>query len=841
MLAELRTSLLSPRSYYELYMSTFDSLRYMVIYLKDYAQLEENSMIDLYELVQYATSIIPRLYLMVTAGSVYLSKDDCPVAEVLNDMVEMVRGVQHPLRGLFLRHYLGGMTRDYLSTNTHCLDASIQFMLTNFAEMNKLWVRSQHLGHSRDIAKREMERKELGTLVGTNLVRLSQLEGVDVGRYQRDILPSILNQVINCNDVMAQEYLMEVIIQIFPDEFHINTLKPFLLTTGKLHPQVNIKSIIIALLDRLTEFAKNEAEELRLADTNYISTSIPKDTELFNMFWDGIMELIKTKPEMPLQDQSSLFLSLIRFVLQCYPDRLEYIDNILAYAKEHIFSSNKTLSLTFNSKQFETDILNILLAPTEILDILTLITSFKHYQPLLIVQPYQTYRTVTLSILQNVLIKKIKISKPEEVRQFLEICHVFIREQKHHTSSTYKTFAQFSINNNDTDLDEKYSYTLMAKVVHLFCSDDEDTQLKLLLTAKEQLETGEAGCIKATFPSLIISCMKLITRCHKHQLEELEEKISVDDMQEHEMGEESRLHEENNSIQETSGDEEVSRLPENTVNEEEAEDTAMGEEECKSNDHLDDVVANGHYHRMMISAYELIHQTIMKLYEQCSDRDTQCVQYLCMASQNAEHYGFDEIAYNFFMDAFRIYEDSVSHSRAQFDMIVYGIGSLLTSTYMKDHSYYTTLSTKLTLYSTKLLKKPDQSRAIYLCSHLWDDTPRAVECLQKSLAIADSCIDLMTSNVLFLELLDKYIYYYENAHPLITVKYLNSLLSLIQSHLSVDYQPDQHPTASSSSNLMDHNGDISTYVIRQLNVITSHLTMCKSRSDRYSSIEYTQK
>lgn len=50
--------------------------------------------------------------------------------------------------------------------------------------MNKLWVRLQHQGHSRDREKREAERKELKILVGTNLVRLSQLEGVDLETYK---------------------------------------------------------------------------------------------------------------------------------------------------------------------------------------------------------------------------------------------------------------------------------------------------------------------------------------------------------------------------------------------------------------------------------------------------------------------------------------------------------------------------------------------------------------------------------------------------------------------------------------------------------------------------------
>ena len=62
---------------------------------------------------------------------------------------------------------------------------SIDFILLNFAEMNKLWVRMQHQGHSKYKEKRERERQELRILVGTNLVRLSQLEGVDVETYKK--------------------------------------------------------------------------------------------------------------------------------------------------------------------------------------------------------------------------------------------------------------------------------------------------------------------------------------------------------------------------------------------------------------------------------------------------------------------------------------------------------------------------------------------------------------------------------------------------------------------------------------------------------------------------------
>ena len=65
------------------------------------------------------------------------------------------------------------------------VEDSVAFVLQNFAEMNKLWVRMQHQGHSREKTRREKERLELKILVGTNLVRLSELDGVNTEMYQK--------------------------------------------------------------------------------------------------------------------------------------------------------------------------------------------------------------------------------------------------------------------------------------------------------------------------------------------------------------------------------------------------------------------------------------------------------------------------------------------------------------------------------------------------------------------------------------------------------------------------------------------------------------------------------
>lgn len=48
--------------------------------------------------------------------------------------------------------------------------------------------------------------------------------------------------------------------QVFTDDFHLHTLGPFLSATAALHPRVNIKQIVIALIDRLAAYAAREAD-----------------------------------------------------------------------------------------------------------------------------------------------------------------------------------------------------------------------------------------------------------------------------------------------------------------------------------------------------------------------------------------------------------------------------------------------------------------------------------------------------------------------------------------------------------------------------------------------------
>merc|ERR1711860_161969 len=291
-------------------MGICDELRRLEQFLLDEFR-KGRKVADLYELVQYAGNIVPRMYLLITVGMVYIQTNEFSRRDILRDLVEMCRGVQHPLRGLFLRNYLLQCTRNVLpdsleeivqDPNNLVLDGtiedSIDFILLNFSEMNKLWVRMQHQGHSRERDRRERERMELRILVGTNLVRLSQLDNIDVEIYKSTVLP---------------------------DEMHLTTLNNFLAACGQLNPMVNVKNIIISLIDRLALFATREDE----------TGGIPQDIQLFDVFSQEIANIITAKRDMiPPEDIVSLQVSLINLAHKCYPDRVDYVDTVLDVTKK---------------------------------------------------------------------------------------------------------------------------------------------------------------------------------------------------------------------------------------------------------------------------------------------------------------------------------------------------------------------------------------------------------------------------------------------------------------------------------------------------------------------------
>ncbi|OAY57576.1 hypothetical protein MANES_02G107500v8 [Manihot esculenta] len=631
MLSELRTSKLSPHKYYELYMRAFDELRKLEMFFKEETR-RGCSIIDLYELVLHAGNILPRLYLLCTVGSVYIKSKEAPAKDVLKDLVEMCRGIQHPVRGLFLRSYLSQVSRDklpdigseYEGDADTVMDA-VEFVLQNFTEMNKLWVRMQHQGPAREKEKREKGRNELRDLVGKNLHVLSQIEGVDLDMYKDTVLPRVLEQVVNCKDELAQFYLMDCIIQVFPDEYHLQTLEVLLSACPQLQPSVDIKTVLSRLMERLSNYAASSAEVL----PEFLQV------EAFSKLNNAIGKVIEAQVDMPIFGAVALYSSLLTFTLHVHPDRLDYADQVLGACVKKLSSKGK-LEDSRATKQ----IVALLSAPLEKYNDVVTALKLSNYPRVMEYLDNETNKIMATVIIQSIIKNKTHISTSDKVEALFELIRGLIKDLDGNHEEV----------DEDDFKEEQYS---VARLIQMLHNDDPEEMYKIICTVRRHVMTGGPKRLPSTVPPLVFSSLKLIRRLQGQD----------EGQDENPFGDES-----------LTTPKKIFQLLNQTI----------------------EVLST-------VPAPELA----FRLYLQCAE-----------AANDSD---LEPVAYEFFTQAYILYEEEISDSKAQVTALHLIIGTL-----QRMHVFGVenrdTLTHKATGYSAKLLKKPDQCRAVYGCAHLfWVD------------------------------------------------------------------------------------------------------------------------
>ncbi|XP_010515537.1 PREDICTED: vacuolar protein sorting-associated protein 35C [Camelina sativa] len=704
MLSELRTSKLSPHKYYELYMRVFNELGTLEIFFKEETG-RGCSIAELYELVQHAGNILPRLYLLCTIGSVYIKSKDVTTTDILKDLVEMCRAVQHPLRGLFLRSYLAQVTRDKLPSIGSELagdgDAqmnALEFVLQNFTEMNKLWVRMQHQGSSREKEKREKERNELRDLVGKNLHVLSQLEGVDLGIYRDTVLPRILEQVVNCKDELAQCYLMDCIIQVFPDDFHLQTLDVLLGACPQLQPSVDIKTVLSGLMERLSNYAASSVEAL----PNFLQV------EAFSKFNYAIGKVVEAQVDLPAAGSVTLYLFLLNFTLHVYSDRLDYVDQVLGSCVTQLAATGK-LCDDKAAKQ----IVAFLSAPLEKYNNVVTILKLTNYPRVMEYLDHETNKAMTIIIVQSVLKNNTHIATADEVDALFELAKGLIKD------------FDGTIDNEIDEEDFQEEQNFVARLVHKLYSDDPEEMSKIIFTVRKHILTGGPKRLPLTIPPLVFSALKLIRRLR-------------------------------------GGDE-----------------NPFGDDASATPKRILQLLSETVEALSDVSAPDLA----LRLYLQCAQAANDCE--------------LETVTYEFFTKAYLLYEEEISDSKAQVTALRLIIGTLQRMRIFNVENR-DILTHKATGYSARLLRKPDQCRAVYECAHLfWTDEceklkdgERVVLCLKRAQRIADT-VQKMTnasrgtsstgSVALYVELLNKYLYFLEKGNTEVTGDTIKSLAELIRS------------------------------------------------------------
>jgi vacuolar protein sorting-associated protein 35 len=743
MLRELRTGLLTPKNYYELYMKIMDEMREFEEYLQT-LQRSGRSMVEIYERVQCCAAIVPRLYLLCCVGGVYITSKEAPAKDILKDLIEMIKGVQHPMRGLFLRHYLTQVSKNRLPDvgspfegiggNVH--DA-ISFLLQNFTEANRLWVRLQHQGAAKDRKRREKERMDLRILVGTNLVRLSQLEGLDMQEYKSSILPKVVEEILACKDTIAQSYLMECIIQVFPDDFHLGTLEVFLQTCTSLKEKVNVRTILELMMDRLANHFAATGQNL------------PADIPAFKLFNDCITTLIEERTTMSLVETLRLQTALTNFALKCYPSKMDYVNHCLTAAGALIAKTDFAAAAGAapeDARQDETtqQIETLLSSPLSSLSLRVL--EMPSYSKLMSYLPWSNWKQVASALLRSVISLNSPLTEVTQVEQLFAMITPLVRDQHAASSASINDEDSRTVASSTSDSPAfKEEQHLVARIPHLLRAEDTDVVLAMLVVTRTQFTAGGMQRIGYTYPPLMFAALSLAKRVFQREQQ---------------------------VILQAEGQEFPTPVTPPQYSSKKVFHILM--------DGLNHVATNGHP------------EPAMRLFLQ--------------AAQAADHCRFSAIAYEFVKEALLLYECEVTDSRQQVIALHSFIGTLLNMHYLTVEDYEA-LITKIAQYSNKLLKKADQSKLVALSSLLffppqkpvasntidvvgpaaqvallaYSDPDRVLECMQRALKVARNA-----NPNLFVEMLDRYLYYFENDNPVIQVQYIVGLISLINETFAAD-------------------------------------------------------
>lgn len=491
MLIELKSSLLTPGSYYQLYSVILDEMLNVVNFFKEEAR-RGRRMRKLYDTVQQASNIIPRLYLMIAVGSVAIEDDPKLCKEIITDLIGMIKGVQSPTRGLFTRHFFMKFIKDKLPDKGNEFDSeacntndTINFILQNLEEMTRLWIRLSANTIGDEKVLRDKERGDLKLLIGENISRLSSLEGLNLELYKGKILPKLIEIILDSKDILSQHYLMSCIIQAFPDDFNIQCMEDILKTATQLEENVDVKSLFVILMDKLARYVSE--------NTNDSKTVIEAAEKIFDPLRQNIDKIVLQSINQPggIQEPNKfieLELALMKFTIKCCPqsERLDTVNGILEKTKNILNAYNRKLN-----QDGENVLRNLLVSPLE--SELSLF-DFQHFPEIMVFLNFSSRTSLALRIIES-LSKKEKLDSKEKVQILLG----YIRPLLEDSTDTIEVDAyQF-----------EYEQNIVAKMLFVIKTNDPFKLQEILDALVPVFAKGGTRRIKYTLTTLVNAYLRL--------------------------------------------------------------------------------------------------------------------------------------------------------------------------------------------------------------------------------------------------------------------------------------------------------------------------------------------
>ncbi|VDN42721.1 unnamed protein product, partial [Gongylonema pulchrum] len=232
---------------------------------------------------------------------------------------------------------------------------------------------------------------------------------------------------------------MECVIQVFPDEYHLATLHEFLHACSELDQGVQIKNVLIALIDRLAIYASCEGAE------------IPADLPLFDIFSKQTESVIMSRDGMPPEDIVSL---------QCYPERTDYADTVFTTTAD-VFTKLKLGRTPYNDIVGR-EIMKFLRIPVDQYDDVVQLLHLEHYSDVIELLDYRGRTQAASYVLQNMIENDTALTTMEEVEKLLHLIESLLVDQEDQPND---------LETNEDFVDEQILVARLVNLIHAPSTD----------------------------------------------------------------------------------------------------------------------------------------------------------------------------------------------------------------------------------------------------------------------------------------------------------------------------------------------------------------------------------
>ena len=734
MLNELRTRYLTPKNYYHLFTTVFDEMQLVINFFQEEVN-RGRKVRDIYDSVQQAVNLIPRMYLMIAAGSLVMENEPKSSGEIIFDLLGMIKGVQNPIRGLFVRYFLLKIIKDKLPDKDNVylkeggnFDDTLKFLIQNMDEMNRLWIRLGSDVTGSEKILRDKERTELKVLVGESINRLSSLDGLTIELYEKEVLPKLIQIILESNDPLSQQYLMECIIHAFSDSYNIKCIELILDTTSRLAPGVDIKGLFINLMEKLAKFiTDNNGDDISEEDKKLIQNAQNVYPILLQYFDRLQKETFMLGENMEINKILDLNTSFMKFSINCKDT--DVLGNI-----NHILST--TLNCLRQCMRLNNDsikkLCKLLQSPLESEFSFFDMTDFDGLMTFL---DYNTRKNLGLKMIESLYRgnAKEKLDSLEKMQKMISLIKPLITDTGESIEEDEYTL--------ESDQNE------VSKMIFSVNSENPEVIYQIYGELKNVFLEGGVKRRKITLPSLA-NCIILF--CHKISL-------AYDNK--------------NNSISE------------------DVKKNAYANESINSID-ISKIENDETFYKLMLNIYKLLNETISIIAEDNPENAFRL--YLASASQAnsilSDRNNLEEACASFMNAAMNIYQEGKYDQNIKYNLLSETVGYLLSFTILSNENFENIIKI-LAESGAKMMKRGDQFNSMLNIAQIYfsvlKNGNKVTEYIGKARKYADFAMTNPQNVVLFVDLLNKFLYFVENGDDVITIKHeqIDDIIELISNHI----------------------------------------------------------